>query len=686
MADINETIKQITEVVTPFDKFEYEALLDEIQGNILKAHGRNHSVHLFLKFTGDAESVKQWIGNFTHQYVTSALAQAEQAKRLRHYEGEGQLFGNFFLTRAGYMYLGYEYQETPQDNPFRQGMKDANIQSELGDDVEQWEDGFTKDIHALILLAGDKIVGPRTEEAKLEERKNWELLRKKPALLTRKIKKIKQELAASSIAEVVHEDIGYVLRSEKTGAEMEHFGFRDGVSQPLFMKGDIDKERENSDFSKWDPRAPLSLVLFKDPLGKKDESYGSFLVYRKLEQDVKGWNKDVVNKLAEKLKLSDKPELAGAYTMGRFQDGTPVVLQDTLSEKTPEENNLNYEENNFNYKDDKDGLKCPFHAHTRKVNPRGDTEREGFEEGDLEIEKMHRIVRRGINYGPLPDKEPETGAGLLFLCFQANLEDQFNFMQMSWANERGFVKRDVGTDVVIGVEKKEKNSDDKLDFVTETYQWPTNWGESGQTEADFTHWVTMKGGEYFFAPSMSFLKSFAPAPNRNIVFRGVPKQEIQAAKNMIKELENYKAKNWGIGLNGETSEPDGFLRFFNQRNLPFKFYVESSSSEVPVKVGENNAYDENIATLNQYIEDLRNQEIDASEYKIAELKEYKELYWAIGLNGDTLEPDGFVSFFGERELPFKFFVDSGNVSLGDKSAYEQNIETLKKYIKKLTTD
>ncbi len=661
MVDIKTKIKQIGEVVTPFDLVEDEALLGEIQGNILKPHGRNHSNHLFLKFTGNPESAKEWIGNFTHQYVTSALAQAEQAKQHRQGEGEGQLFGNFFLTRAGYMYLEYQYEQLPNDGPFKQGMKDASIQKLLGDDVEQWESGFQQEIHALVLLAGDRLVGERTKEAKLKEREDWELLRKHPALLTYTVEKIKAEL--EGIAEVVHEDIGYVLRNEETGAEMEHFGFRDGVSQPLFLKADIDEAKKHSDFSQWDPSAPLDLVLFKDPLGEKNESYGSFLVYRKLEQNVKAWNRDVVENLAEKLKGSGtaNPALAGAYTMGRFQDGTPVVLQDTPSAQQPEENN-------FNYAEDTEGLKCPFHAHTRKVNPRGDTK---IFNVPLEEEKMHRIARRGINYGPLPTEEPETDAGLLFLCFQANLENQFNFMQKAWANERNFIKQDVGADVVIGVEKEENGA-----AVTETYQWPTEWGESGQTEADFTHWVNMKGGEYFFAPCMSFLKSFAPPPTRNIVFRGVPKQEIQAAQNTIAELGNYKDRNWGIGLNGETSEPDGFLHFFNQRNLPFKFYVRSSQ----VAVGDPSAYDENIATLNKYIEDVCNQEIEASEYKIAELKEYQELYWAIGLNGDTLEPDGFVSFFGERELPFKFFVRSG-ISVGDQSAYDENIKTLEDYIK-----
>jgi Dyp-type peroxidase family len=661
MADLNETIKHITEIVTPFDEFEYETLLDEIQGNILKSHGRNHAVHLFLKFTCDPEAAKQWIGNFTHKYVTSALAQAEQSKRYRLY-GESNLFGNFFLTRAGYMYLGYDYEQLPNENPFRQGMKDANIQNELGDDVQQWEEGFQQEIHALVLLASDKIVGPRTPEAKLAEQKDQTLLRKQPVLLGQKVEKITKELA--KIAKVVHQDIGYVLRSAESGAEIEHFGFRDGVSQPLFLNRDIDKERTSDSFDKWDPRAPLNLVLFKDPLSKKNESYGSFLVYRKLEQNVKAWNEDVVANLAKQLNVA--PDLAGAYTMGRFQDGTPVVLHNEPSHQEPEENN-------FNYQDDQQGLKCPFHAHSRKVNPRGDTP------VPLEEEKMHRIVRRAINYGPLPSEEPETDAGLLFMCFQANLSNQFNFMQKAWAKERNFVQRDVGTDVVIGVEKKEDDNDGNPVAVKETYQWPTTWGEPGQTESDFTHWVTMKGGEYFFAPSMSFLKDFAPAPSRNIVFRGVPKKEIEAAKNMIKELNNYKQRNWAIGLNGDTVEPDGFLTFFNQRNLPFKLYLQNYAS-----LNDSKAYDENIKTLNKYIQDVCNQEIDASEYKIAELKEYQERNWAIGLNGDSRQQDGFLTFFGERELPFQFYVRSQNVSLGDASAYNRNIKTLNDYISSLT--
>ena len=665
-------LKKIVEIVTPFDEFEYEPLLNEIQGNILKSHGRNHAVYLFLKFNDNIEAAKQWIGSFSHRYVTSALEQAEQAKLFRQNKDvPGTIFANFFLTRAGYMHLGYTYEQLPHEDSFRQGMQDPNMQNELGDDSQQWEAGFQNEIHALVLLAADRIVGPRTQEAKRKEQENnRQLLVQLPALLAQKVKKIKEELEQKlAPASVVHEEEGYVLRNPDA-EEIEHFGFRDGVSQPLFLKGDIDEEREHSDFSKWDPRAPLNLVLFKDPLGDKDkESYGSFLVFRKLEQNVKGWNNDVVNNLAKNLKVA--PDLAGAYTMGRFQDGT-VVVKSSQEDK-------NYKGNNFNYSEDPQGSKCPFFAHARKVNPRGDTGNPSLVSTPtrLEEEKMHRIARRAINYGPLPSEEPEKDAGLLFMCFQASLTNQFNFMQKAWAKEQNFVKRDVGTDVVIGVEKK----DDGGEAIKETYNWPTQWGEQEKTEATFDHWVTMKGGEFFFAPSMSFLKCLAPEPSRNIVFRGVPKQEIQAAQNIIAELQNYKQRNWAIGLNGDTTQPDGFLTFFNQRKLPFEFYLQNQ-----VGLGNSSAYDNNIATLNRYIKDVITQEIDACEYKIAELEEYKGLNWAIGLNGDTIEPDGFVNFFGERELPFEFYVESHNVSLGNSSAYDKNITTLNNYITELETE
>lgn len=637
-------INKIVEIVTPFDdgedetaKQKYKPLLEEIQGNILKSHGRNHAVYLFLTFNGDNDAVKKWIGNFSHKYVYSALEQAKQGKIYRNKETVGikPLFANFFLTRAGYMHLGYQYHQLPNEDAFRQGMQDANMQNELGDDISQWDQGFKNEIHALVLLAGDRIVGSRTEEAKIQEQNDPTKLHELPALLRMTVEEIKNELS-NNIARVAHEETGYVLRDQNE-EEIEHFGFRDGVSQPLFLKRDIDKARkENEQFNKWDPRAPLSLVLFKDPLGKKEQSYGSFLVFRKLEQNVGGWNRDVVklaralgmltkeaiegvtqetdsngavrepmpnqsledwmNKMELTLEERQKVKLAEAYTMGRFRDGTPVVIAD-------KDGLLPHPDtDNFNYQDDSQGSKCPFFAHTRKVNPRGDTGNPNIVATPIALdeEKMHRIVRRGITYGE-PKPAPEGEVGLLFMCFQASLISQFNFMQQAWAKQRNFVKRDVGTDVVIGVEKRDINPDSENDpgrAPGEQYNWPIEYGKPETQEVTFKHWITMRGGEFFFAPSISFLQSLAPTPIT------VDNEEISACENKIAELEEYKNLNWAIGLNGDTGKEDEFVKFFEKRNLKFKYFVRSKVRGDFVFWGEISAYDKNIATLKKYIETL----------------------------------------------------------------------------------
>ncbi|MGB5596652.1 MAG: RICIN domain-containing protein [Crocosphaera sp.] len=462
MVDINEIVE-----INPLTDAEYRPLVRDLQGNIIKSHGRENAVHLFLKFKdGQQDQVKQWLGEFTRKYVTSAWAQAYEAKKYRENGIKGSVFTNAFLTVFGYDYLGLMGGDLPfQEDYFLGGMKDPNSQVGFADPtVDQWDEGLQQTLHGLILMADDNV-----------------------EQLLQVVNPVIDSLSA--IADIVHREDGFVLRNTQ-GKVIEHFGFRDGVSQPLFVKRDIEKERkfDPTNFSNWDPRAPLSLVLLKDPFGKTPDSYGSYLVYRKLEQNVKAWNNDVVNQLAPALNLSDNPGLAGAYTMGRFQDGTPLVLTDEP---------MGADTNNFNYLEDTTGSKCPFHAHIRKTNPRGDTGHLIATEIPLEEEKMHRIARRAISYGEDPGSEPETGSGLLFLCFQGNITNQFAFMQRRWANSGGFIEPGTGTDPVIG----------QGGPFTETYQWPKTWDSTERTQADFSHWVNFKGGEFFFTPSLGFLES-----------------------------------------------------------------------------------------------------------------------------------------------------------------------------------
>ena len=449
--------------IDPENPGKYQVLLEDLQGNILKGHGREHSVHLFVQWKGDKVSqAKQWIKTFTQTYVTSAKKQSDEAVVYREQGIGGDLFATFCLTRFGYEALGFKPFEVPKDQPFTMGMKNDQIRGFLGDPpIEKWEPGYRDEIHAFILMADDNVN---------------ELLQT--------VNKISAELR--QVALILHREDGFVIRND-AGEAIEHFGFVDGVSQPLFLKRDIDRAQANgSDFSKWDPRASLDILLAKDYNGKTEDSYGSYMVYRKLEQDVKAFRIDQ-QQLAEKLNIDY--ELAGAYVMGRFPDGTPVTESDTATNPaTPP--------NNFNYDQDIAATKCPFHAHIRKTNPRGDTGRvessPGFDEA-FAVEKTHRIACRAISYGENDlTQEPSKGSGLLFICFQADIENQFNFMQIRWANANHFVKVGVGPDPVIGQPEG-------------VQKWQKQWGEEDTEDYMFKLWAFMQGGEYFFAPSISFL-------------------------------------------------------------------------------------------------------------------------------------------------------------------------------------
>jgi deferrochelatase/peroxidase EfeB len=204
---------------------------------------------------------------------------------------------------------------------------------------------------------------------------------------------------------------------------------------------------------------------------------------RKLEQNVKLF-KQSVQELASSLNVS--PDLAGALAICRFQNGSPLSEADQATDQTG---------NDFNVAADPEGSRCPFHAHVRKTNPRGDSVRE-FNMSEAE-ERAHRIVRRAVSYGShqLRD-EPEKDSGLLFLCFQASIENQFNFIQSRWANASKFLRVGVGPVPLIGQPPGRQT-------------WPLGWGEKQSRSAGFPLAVSLKGGDYLFAPSISFLCSLA---------------------------------------------------------------------------------------------------------------------------------------------------------------------------------
>jgi Dyp-type peroxidase family len=464
-------------------------MLRNLQGNILKGHGRDHSVHVFLEFQGSVAQVRTQFGAIASRLVTSALQQRDEADQFKAFGIPGGLFGNILLTAKGYGKLGLDaatiaaaFPEQPgsfgERSNFKEGMQAHG--DELNDPAPAtWEPGYRAGtIDAMILLADDD-----------------------EGFLLRQARQILNEV--SDIARILTVERGNALRNEE-GEGIEHFGYADGRSQPIYYATDLADEGA---IDKWDPSEPLKSVLVPDQTVSVPDSFGSYMVFRKLEQDVRHF-KLRERDLADALGLvgTDR-ERAGAMAVGRFEDGTPLALSQA-------DGFIPVKENNFTYAVDPDGLKCPFHAHIRKANPRGDIVRK-LGAPDESVERIRRITRRGITYGTRGkhphdeqtlDDLPTNGVGLLFMCFQASIANQFAFIQRSWVDNEGFLLPDTGVDPVIGQAPRTSGGA----TVAIPQQWHPQWGQDGPpVPFSFGQFVTLKGGEFFFAPSIPFLQSLS---------------------------------------------------------------------------------------------------------------------------------------------------------------------------------
>jgi Dyp-type peroxidase family len=466
---------------TPAEDFDtddtrFDTMLGNLQANILKPHGRDFARHIFLRFTAPPAAVKAWIRTTVAPGVTTALQQFRTPPHT-----DGGVVAGFFLSAAGYQHLGLKLNGF-ESGVFRKGMKDQHdglLEPLLDTDNKdpepnRWEPPYRDQVHALATFADD--VEANAEAAA-------EALRQ----------------SAAGIATVLTTERGNTLRRTNplTGTRdpVEHFGYFDGISQPVFTRKDYLKAKSRGH---WEPGARLSLVLVDDPLTDQADAFGSYLVYRKLGQDTTAFTTRV-NALATSLGVT--PELAGAMVVGRFKDGTPV-----LRAASP---GLG-DENDFNFREDVPGERCPHHAHIRKVNPRGTTPATS-----LDSERKRRIARRGIPYGPplpgvadKPPPDPNTALprGLLFMCFQSDIGDHFEFLQRTWVDNEHFptgvftlgaLGTNTGDDPLIG-----QNPD-------AGQKWPKKWGDhaAGKKSVNFESAVTLEGGEYFFAPSLPFLTS-----------------------------------------------------------------------------------------------------------------------------------------------------------------------------------
>jgi Dyp-type peroxidase family len=442
---------------------QFQNLLNNLQGNIIKHHGRTHAYHIFIQFDkSKSEIAKKWIKSFTNNQITSAAKQlGDASKRKNEPEFDGGVFCNLSLAHTGYVNLGLTTKAPSSDAPFIAGLKESK--DKLQDDFANWEAPFLNTIDALIIVADNNV-------SNADDTKN----------------EIIKELDEFSTIVAVQK--GKILRNAN-GIGIEHFGYADGVSQPNFLANN------DSPATQWDDNgAKLGTLLIKDSGTSVEDSYGSFYVFRKLEQNVRAFKKAEKDLPQVKDHSGEKnAELAGAMVVGRFEDGSEVI------NNSGEKGIIHPSQltNDFDYRDDMQGSKCPFHSHIRVTNPRADV--------GQDFAKSVRLTRRGIPYNDigrdefnLEEDQPTGGVGLLFQCYQSSIEKQFEFIQHNWANQGDIGGHIVGQDAIIG--QGDNGTVKKL---------PKQWGLSplNRKPVDFGHFVTTKGGEYFFTPSISFLRN-----------------------------------------------------------------------------------------------------------------------------------------------------------------------------------
>jgi Dyp-type peroxidase family len=242
---------------------------------------------------------------------------------------------------------------------------------------------------------------------------------------------------------------------------------------------------------------------------------GSYMVFRRIRQDVEGFH----GFLYKNAPSGMSPELFGAKLVGRYASGCPLErTQDQSHDFDPsiEDPSINDErlltsefENNFEYGDDPKGEFVPRAAHIRKAYPRDQVflTADGAPDPNSRLQESftqtRRLLRRGIPFGT--SFRPSLGAqrhgphdsadrGLLFLCYQRSIRDQFEFVQSKWANNVDFPQAADGSDPIIA----------------QSPHGPFQHSFKGAlSNLDVSHFVTTTGGEYFFQPSINALKMLA---------------------------------------------------------------------------------------------------------------------------------------------------------------------------------
>ncbi len=509
--------------------------LDDIQGNILAGFRKDYQRFVFGAF-GDEQvkGIKAWLAHFVDEIASAQSVGAfNTAFRLMRAELQREprelqvLWRNIAFTRSGLEKLiGVADVAKFTDQAFLGGASTGA--PTIGDpsdgspgDPRTWDFGSgIKVPDFVVVLAADDASDVQNEQ-----------------------NQVASDL--QSITTWLHIEEGH---TRPAAPGHEHFGYKDGISQPgirgrtsatsdaFFTPREFDANDPNAKYFAapglplvWPGEFLLNLPRQKggnsDPIdsittvdGPPWATNGSFLVFRKLHQDVAVFNA-MVEGAAQKLSAVGKvltPDQVGAMIVGRFKSGAPImrvtVDDSALANDVYASNNFFFENDTPVYKlrpgsgispdtfpaatADIFGARCPFAAHIRKVNPRDESTDFGAAPNTLQ----HRILRRGIPYGN--DYTPATAdedRGLLFVGYVSSIGRQFHDLIRVWVNSPDQPDANAGLDPVIG-----------QDAPRQMIFHDAN-GQVIASVAMGAPVVIAKAAAYFFSPSKSAIRSHLAA-------------------------------------------------------------------------------------------------------------------------------------------------------------------------------
>ena len=395
--------------------------LDDIQGLVARGYADLKVARYILLRIDDPASARSWLRDQLQAVSPAPLRPTDSAL-------------NIALSADGLARLGLDQHILDQfSNEFTAGMTTPHRQRMFGDlgasapEMWRWGGPSTPTPHMLLLVFASDV-------DTLEQRS------------------VKLYAAFQGVSVLDQLDAVADLDGR------EHFGFADGISQPTvaglsgrkdvppntirtgeFVLGYVNEYGLYTDRPLLDPHADPTGVLPVDVEGSGRADLGrngTFVVFRQLAQDVRGFWRYVAS-----ASTSADDTWVAAKMVGRWPSGAPVTLSPDA------DNPLLASANDFTYQySDPLGLSCPIGAHVRRAHPRDSLDPVPGTARSVALDKRHRLLRRGREYGPpvppeeryadTPPDDPERG--LFFICIAANIGRQFEFVQHSWVNNPKF--------------------------------------------------------------------------------------------------------------------------------------------------------------------------------------------------------------------------------------------------------